>query len=96
MPDSYTIRLNFYLVVYIAVTETMIAYYNILKQYLHVHVHNSYTIFLVHINVTLSHLRSKEPPGLHFICSPASRLQLGSNYIDVEVKINCGDQLILM
>ena len=24
-------------------------------------------------HVTLSHLRSKEPSGLHFICSPASR-----------------------
>ena len=23
--------------------------------------------------VILSHLRSKEPPGLHFICSPASQ-----------------------
>ena len=25
------------------------------------------------VNVTLSHLRSKEPPGLHFVSSPASQ-----------------------
>ena len=36
--------------------------------------------------VTRSHLRSKEPPGL----------QLGSDYIDVDAKIDCGDRLIRM
>ena len=30
-----------------------------------------YMIQLLH--VTPSHLRSKEPPGLHFVCSSASR-----------------------
>ena len=57
-------------------------------------------------HVTLSHLRSKEPPGLHFLCSPANRatyemyyiqnvagIQLGSDYI---AKIDCGDRLIHM
>ena len=37
------------------------------------------------VYATLSHLRSKQSPGL----------QLGSDYIDVEAEINCGDRLIL-
>ena len=39
----------------------------------------------VDIILTLSHLKSKELP----------RILLGSDYIDVEVEIDCGDQLIL-
>ena len=39
--------------------------------------------YLAH--VTLSHLRSKESPGL----------QLGSDYIDVKAEIDCGERLIL-
>ena len=42
------------------------------------------------INVTHSHLRSKEPPGLHFVCSPASR----ATTRHFEVEIDCGDRLI--
>ena len=44
-------------------------------------------------HVTLSHLRSKEPPGLHF--EMYTGLQLGSDYIDVEAEIDCEDRLIL-
>ena len=44
--------------------------------------------------VTLSHLRSKEPPGL--LAGLHTKLQLGSDYIDVDAEIDCGDQLILM
>ena len=40
---------------------------------------------LYNLYVTLSHLRSKEPPRLHFV--------LGSDYIDVEAEINYGDRV---
>ena len=44
---------------------------------------------LQQLYVTLSHLRSKEPPGLHFVCSPASQanceIHLGNAYIRIRL-----------
>ena len=48
------------------------------------------------LHVTLSHFRSKELPGLHFVCSRATcqmwpGYNLAAIIIDVETEIDCGD-----
>jgi len=62
----------------------------------HMYIH-TYIHACIHecIDVTLSHLRSKEPPGLQFICNPTGlatyNVHLGSDYIEVvRPKLNVG------